>query len=457
LSRRLAIPILLAFALLAAQPARAQQETPPGPIYIVKEGDTLSSIALQFGIPLSELVAYNNLTDANQLFVGDRLVIPGLAGMTGVLETITVPFGENLRSLQRAYRMPLGDFQRLNHLVSPGELYKGLSLVVPVSDQPPPARRAVLAPGATLLEMAVQEGANPWALAESNALDTPTRLIPHDILLLPGGDPASPGALIPQVGSLEVNLLFQGEAAVLELTSDSTLQITGTLANRVFPFFREGSVYYGLQGVHALEEPGMTLLAIRAVDENGAAHSFSQMVKINERAYIFEYINVPPELIDPDTSDAENQLIASYLNTPTPDKLWEGVFEAPSPFADCINSTYGNRRSYNGSAFIYYHSGVDFCGGTGVKIFAPARGVVVFAGELEIRGNLTIIDHGWGVFTTYMHQSEILVETGDTVNPGDEIGLVGSTGRSTGPHLHWEVWVNGVAVNPLDWLAAGFP
>ncbi|MCJ7717070.1 MAG: M23 family metallopeptidase, partial [Anaerolineales bacterium] len=66
-------------------------------------------------------------------------------------------------------------------------------------------------------------------------------------------------------------------------------------------------------------------------------------------------------------------------------------------------------------------------------------------------------NHGWGVYTLYAHQSEFLVQEGDRVNAGDLVGRVGSTGRSSGPHLHWEVWVGGIQVDPLDWLEGSYP
>jgi murein DD-endopeptidase MepM/ murein hydrolase activator NlpD len=81
----------------------------------------------------------------------------------------------------------------------------------------------------------------------------------------------------------------------------------------------------------------------------------------------------------------------------------------------------------------------------------------VFAGPLTVRGNATVIDHGQGVYTGYLHQSEILVSVGEMVEPGQIIGKVGGTGRVTGPHLHWEVWVGGVQVEPMDWLEQEFP
>ncbi len=104
----------------------------------------------------------------------------------------------------------------------------------------------------------------------------------------------------------------------------------------------------------------------------------------------------------------------------------------------------------------FFPTGLDFCGNNTTDVLAPAVGRVVFAGPLTVRGNATVIDHGQGVYTGYLHQSELFVQTGDMVQPGQVIGKVGATGRVTGPHLHWEVWVNGVQVDPLDWLEKTF-
>jgi murein DD-endopeptidase MepM/ murein hydrolase activator NlpD len=82
---------------------------------------------------------------------------------------------------------------------------------------------------------------------------------------------------------------------------------------------------------------------------------------------------------------------------------------------------------------------------------------VVFTRELTVRGNATMIDHGWGVYTAYMHQAEIRVEAGDRVEAGQVIGAAGQTGRVSGPHLHLEVWVGGVQVDPMEWLLQEFP
>ncbi len=123
-----------------------------------------------------------------------------------------------------------------------------------------------------------------------------------------------------------------------------------------------------------------------------------------------------------------------------------------------LGSTFGRRRTYNGS-YNYYHTGQDFTVYTAnnLNIYAAAPGKVIFSDMLPIKGLFTIIDHGWGVYSGYAHQSESLVSPGQMVSAGDLIGYIGNSGRSVGPHLHWEVWVNGIPVDPLQWIEQSFP
>jgi murein DD-endopeptidase MepM/ murein hydrolase activator NlpD len=98
------------------------------------------------------------------------------------------------------------------------------------------------------------------------------------------------------------------------------------------------------------------------------------------------------------------------------------------------------------------HRGIDYSAPTGTPIRAAAPGVVTWAGEQGSYGELVIVDHGNGVETRYAHQAWVDVAVGDTVNAGDVIGAVGSTGRSTGPHLHFELRVGGEAIDPQPWM-----
>jgi murein DD-endopeptidase MepM/ murein hydrolase activator NlpD len=204
-----------------------------------------------------------------------------------------------------------------------------------------------------------------------------------------------------------------------------------------------------------MTEPGLYPLRLEGVLSNGTPFAFSQAIFVRSGGYSFDpVLVVSPETIDPAVTKPEDAQWAALAATATSERLWDDVFlsPAPEPFSDCWPSYFGSRRSYNGSPYDYFHTGLDFCGGVGIEILSPAPGIVVFAGPLTVRGNATMIDHGWGVYTGYMHQSEILVHVGDRVEPGQVLGLVGGTGRVTGPHLHWEVWAGGVQVDPLDWL-----
>jgi murein DD-endopeptidase MepM/ murein hydrolase activator NlpD len=132
-------------------------------------------------------------------------------------------------------------------------------------------------------------------------------------------------------------------------------------------------------------------------------------------------------------------------------QLWQEQFRFPIAPGYQQTSPYGARRSYNNGPVSSYHAGTDWSAPTGTPIVAPADGVVVLAEGLEVRGGATVIDHGLSVYSNFWHQSEILVEPGQPVRRGETIGLVGTTGLSTGAHLHWEVRVNGIAVDPLQW------
>ncbi|MCJ7432824.1 MAG: M23 family metallopeptidase, partial [Anaerolineales bacterium] len=240
--------------------------------------------------------------------------------------------------------------------------------------------------------------------------------------------------------------------------------LSGLLVDHQLRFFpnTDGS-QVALQGVHALLEPGLYPLRLDAALTDGSRQSYEQMILVISGNYPEEILTVDPAFIDPAVTEPELNQLISITAPVTPEKLWVGEFNTPaSQYADAaFTSRYGNNRTYLGQGtdqkVLGFHTGLDFGGGTGLPITAPARGRVVFAGPLTVRGNATIIDHGWGVFSGFWHQSKINVQVGDMVELGQVIGEVGGTGRITGPHLHWEVWVNGIQVDPLDWLNQTYP
>ena len=146
----------------------------------------------------------------------------------------------------------------------------------------------------------------------------------------------------------------------------------------------------------------------------------------------------------------EYNAVGSGLKTRTDKKLWHGKFILPS--AAPKSSPFGVKRSYNGGPVNSYHKGLDFAADKGSPVVAPADGKVAVIGKADdgfnVHGNTVILDHGHGVTSIYMHLSKIDVHRAQDVKVGEKIGEVGHTGISTGPHLHWGVYLSGTSVNP---------
>jgi murein DD-endopeptidase MepM/ murein hydrolase activator NlpD len=162
-------------------------------------------------------------------------------------------------------------------------------------------------------------------------------------------------------------------------------------------------------------------------------------------------------LLEPDLVETERERVTEVFSGVTSEKQWEGAFDLPLTGEFRNNAPFGQRRSYNGGPFSSYHSGHDFGVDKGEPVVAPAAGTVVMAEPLKVRGKVVILDHGLGVFSGFWHLSQIDATVGQQVGRGDVVGLVGNTGRSTGPHLHWEMRVRGVPVDPLQWTRRAFP
>ena len=132
--------------------------------------------------------------------------------------------------------------------------------------------------------------------------------------------------------------------------------------------------------------------------------------------------------------------------------MWTASFVRPRN--SVITSEFGSGRLFNGQ-LTARHLGVDFRGAMGEPVKAANRGVVALVDNFFLAGNVVYIDHGGGVVTSYFHLSKTLVHVGDVVKRGQLIGLVGNTGRVTGPHLHWAARYGAKTVNPLDLVGIG--
>jgi murein DD-endopeptidase MepM/ murein hydrolase activator NlpD len=452
--------------ILAVSPNRVfAQDTPPtGPTYTIQSGDTLNVIAVKFGVSVDDIIAANNIANPNILSAGQQIVIPGLEGVTGNLTAEDIPLGANLDNLSVQYQFPMDRLIKLNKVTSPREVYAGSSLILPVSDNKALTGVQAIKTAGTLLETAIAIGQNPWVVAIQNNLDSTWKALPSKPLFFsPQQQPATTQtrSLVPFLSGLGFNELpiVQGHTIEITANGEAGLQITGTLIDKTLHFFQQpDGRYIALQGVNAMADTGLAPFSLSITRADGSNYQFTQMVYVQSGFYPEDPpLSVDPETIDPAYTKPEDDTVRQVISPVTPTKLWNGLFRDPVDEPVCTKSIFGVRRTYNSGQFTSYHGGLDYGVCANLNIYAPAAGTVVFTGGLTAMGNATFIDHGQGIYTGYGHQAEIKVKVGDHVEPGQLIGIIGATGRVTGPHLHFEVWANGNKVNPVQWLEKAYP
>jgi murein DD-endopeptidase MepM/ murein hydrolase activator NlpD len=180
----------------------------------------------------------------------------------------------------------------------------------------------------------------------------------------------------------------------------------------------------------------------------------TQSVTITPRTFRVRRLRVAPKFVEPPPEVLEqialdSKLLGEVYARKSP-KQWTGAFVLPIDTKP--NSNFGTRSYYNGQPRSP-HAGVDFTGATGTPIRAAHRGIIALAAPLYFTGNTIVIDHGNSLFSIFAHLSEFNVKAGDVVEQKAIVGLVGATGRVTGPHLHWSVRLNGARVDPLSLVA----
>lgn len=226
---------------------------------------------------------------------------------------------------------------------------------------------------------------------------------------------------------------------------------TVTLGEKTYPAFAIAPQQYrAFIPTTPLHQPGKKTIRV-----TGDGQTQNLAVQLRNRKFPLQRINLPPGKAGVRATPTELKRVAAFRALQTPEKFWSGAFSAPSVARR--SSGYGIRRYYNGVfAKDYYHRGIDYAGATGSPVMAPAAGRVALVGRVaqgfRVHGNIIGIDHGQGVTSVLMHLSRIDVKEGDMVKAGQRIGAIGSTGASTGPHLHWGLYVNGQSIDPIPWL-----
>ncbi len=424
---------LFAVMLIAAQVALCapvQAAPSPGPVaqgapvvHVVRSGETLFSIARRYGATVEAIVQANDIADPRWIQVGQRLIIPSA--------------GNSLPSLRQAQDTASTQI----HIVQPGE---------------------------TLTRIASRYGTTVSAIVEANELANPSLILVGQRLAIPGATQTTP--LPSPFIAIELKPLpvIQGQTLAIKVQTDRPVNLTGyftstglsTSDNRPLAFVREDNQYWALVGIEAIAQVGPYLLELRASDGTGKTTKATELIRVIPGDFATEQIVLSPDtskLLDPALIRAENERLNQIFGVFSHQQLWDGLFRVPIQGSVRVTSAFGTRRSYSGGPPTSYHGGIDYGAEAGTPALAAGSGHVALAEELTVRGNTVIIDHGLGVYSGYYHLSDIAVQAGQEVERGDPIGQVGSSGLSTGSHLHWEIRVRGVYVDPLQWTRQVFP
>ena len=242
-----------------------------------------------------------------------------------------------------------------------------------------------------------------------------------------------------------------GGVAVIPLGSSDAPAPTVRYHGRAVMVVAEAGRWNAVVGIGLSTKPGTATLRI---ERDGRTETASFRVRAKE--YEKQYITLKNKHMVNPTKRELARIHKEHVRIHRALATWSDRPDIPArfelPVHGIVSSTFGKRRFFNRQPR-RPHSGLDIAVPKGTPIHAPGSGRVVDTGNYFFDGNTVLIDHGQGLVTMYCHLSRIDVAPGDEVEAGQVIGLVGATGRATGPHLHWGVSLNDVRVNPLLFLS----
>jgi murein DD-endopeptidase MepM/ murein hydrolase activator NlpD len=228
--------------------------------------------------------------------------------------------------------------------------------------------------------------------------------------------------------------------------SNATGTIDGTFDGKELFFYPAKKGFKAIVAVDLLKEPGKYALDINAGDD-----SVERIITVTKKKYPVQRLTLPKDMVEltPENearAERESKVMAAIWPNQT-GRIWSGDFINPRPGE--ISTKFGLKRIINDIPKSP-HTGVDIAANEGDPVKAPNSGKVVLVDNHFFSGNSIVLDHGQGIYTMFFHLSKQLVVPGQQVKKGDVIGLVGSTGRSTGAHLHWGARVMGARVDPTE-------
>ncbi len=290
--------------------------------------------------------------------------------------------------------------------------------------------------------------------AQSGGDVSPTQAAPQPESMAQAASAARTAQYQPEINITCPADVLNGQAFVLKVNSPHLERIDLSWTGKQLSITATPAAGGGMEAIALLpvdlnSKPGLKPLDLTIVD-NGRKIQENLTIRVSEKRYPRQELKVEPKFVqlskpDLERSRAESKRVKAVLAKCSPERYWQLPFVRPVPGS--VSSLFGVARVFNGEPRSA-HKGLDLRGATGTPIVACAAGRVVLADNLFFSGNVVYLDHGLGVFTMYCHMSEIKVKEGDFVNAGDLLGLVGATGRVTGPHLHLSATVLGTSVDP---------
>lgn len=484
--------IILLITLLTAWQGMGQQSGVT--VHVVQRGENLFRISLQYGLTVEDIALANGISNPDSIEIGQRLLIPqpgGIAAPTQDIVHIVQP-GETLDSIATLYNVEPQALASQNGLAYPASVYVGQMLLLPsegapllspttaptefapleatpasVVAAPPPGEVRdptqtlvhIVERGDSLFSISKSYGVDASAIINSNQITDPSLIYPGQELIIPGVQPPQyAGALPEPVERLTILplVLVEGRSARIDFTTVAPTTVSGRFLDHDLRVVDQnsGTLHTIFFGVPVGTAPSIYTLTLQVGEGANTPISFDVNLQVNPGGYPVESIALAADRIDTinaNVDEAEVSMLRQVMSPFTPERYFHGLMGLPA--AAPLSSPFGGSRTYNGGAYSSIHTGTDFAAPAGASIIAPAAGRVVLADTLNVRGVATVIDHGWGIYTGYWHQTERYVNLGDMVEEGQVIGAVGSTGRATGAHLHWELWVNGVPVDPMQWVS----
>lgn len=252
--------------------------------------------------------------------------------------------------------------------------------------------------------------------------------------------------------TLDFRWIRQGHVGLVRVSGQDITDVRAVFQERVYYFYPENGSYVGLISADMDSEVQQQTMQVWVQYADGTSEQIDQPIEINYGEFGRWEVNIPASLaglLEPEVNDAEMAKLFNIFERFTPERYWVGGFDLPNT-AEQI-AWFGTWRLYNGT-YWYRHTGLDIRVGTGTSVNAAAGGRVMLAQDMPIRGKYVLIDHGWGIYSGYAHNSELFVIPGEWVEKGQVIALSGMTGRSGGAHIHWEMAAGGVWVDPQDFL-----